>query len=498
MKTLSLISFSALLLASCSGAQQGNYPDGLPEDLRHLPDTDADMPEYCMEADSAKITINFLGEKPAEGELVNIVLSSIASYNELSPIPSDGSGRLTLNVPLEGATQVIVGLDDMSRRPGEAFVAPGEDTDIYLDLRPDSLRSEEMPKVYTNGRYADYNGALSIYGYPHAISVFRPMAPYYRLSGKEFADVMIKAYNDSVEAVKNDPALPKLMKQAAVNSMKADVLEHISMLELALRCAYMQYSGDPTSINPPADSVKLVLDAENVGRIANALGVDDMKLALAYSAPINMVLDRTDWSQYNVGGTALGNMSAYQRAAARALAGNLSEENIESVKNLGNPFYLNAVNSLDAQYKQKVEDAKKSLSVLPEGTDPEKIIETIVEPYKGKVVMIDMWNTWCSPCRAAIAENEPNKSGELSDPDIVWIYLADESSPMNLYVSLIPSIKGIHYRLTQDQAEALHKRFKLDGIPYYILVDRQGNIEGRPDLRDHELFKKTILEKLKK
>ena len=36
----------------------------------------------------------------------------------------------------------------------------------------------------------------------------------------------------------------------------------------------------------------------------------------------------------------------------------------------------------------------------------------------------------------------------------------------------------------------------MDGIPYYIIVDREGNAAGRPDLRDHSLYVKTVLEKL--
>ena len=112
--------------------------------------------------------------------------------------------------------------------------------------------------------------------------------------------------------------------------------------------------------------------------------------------------------------------------------------------------------------------------------------------------MVDLWNTWCGPCRAAIKENEPLKDGELSSDDIVWVYIADDSSPIESYLEMIPDIRGIHYRLMPEQISAIRSHFGVDGIPYYILVGRDGKAEGRPDLRDHDKYKKTILDAVAK
>lgn len=110
--------------------------------------------------------------------------------------------------------------------------------------------------------------------------------------------------------------------------------------------------------------------------------------------------------------------------------------------------------------------------------------------------MVDLWNTWCGPCRAALANNEPEKGGDLSSDDIVWIYIADESSPIDQYAAKIKDIRGIHFRVSDKQITALRKQFNVDGIPYYILVNRQGKATGHPDLRDHNAFKKAILDEV--
>ena len=60
------------------------------------------------------------------------------------------------------------------------------------------------------------------------------------------------------------------------------------------------------------------------------------------------------------------------------------------------------------------------------------------------------------------------------------------------YKTAITEIAGKHYRLTERQYGSLLKQFKIDGIPSYVLVDRNGNSRLRNDLRDHDKLKKTL------
>ena len=44
----------------------------------------------------------------------------------------------------------------------------------------------------------------------------------------------------------------------------------------------------------------------------------------------------------------------------------------------------------------------------------------------------------------------------------------------------------------QEQWKYLCEKFKVDGIPSHVLVDRDGNSKLRNDLRNHDKLKKTL------
>jgi thiol-disulfide isomerase/thioredoxin len=105
----------------------------------------------------------------------------------------------------------------------------------------------------------------------------------------------------------------------------------------------------------------------------------------------------------------------------------------------------------------------------------DKIFDSIVAKYRGKVVYVDFWATWCGPCRAGIKEIGPLKE-ELKDENVAFVYITNETSPEATYKNMIPTIKGEHYRLKQDEFNYLSAKFQITGIPHYVLVDKEGKI----------------------
>ena len=105
---------------------------------------------------------------------------------------------------------------------------------------------------------------------------------------------------------------------------------------------------------------------------------------------------------------------------------------------------------------------------------PENILQTILDNYKGKAVLIDMWATWCGPCRAGHKAMAPLKE-ELKGRNIKFIYITPPSSPPTTWLEMIKDIDGDHYYLTEEQNHYILQHFESSGIPTYAIYDTKGH-----------------------
>jgi thiol-disulfide isomerase/thioredoxin len=106
-------------------------------------------------------------------------------------------------------------------------------------------------------------------------------------------------------------------------------------------------------------------------------------------------------------------------------------------------------------------------------TEGDVLFETIMKKYRGKVVHVDFWATWCGPCISGIERIKPLKA-EMAGKDVVFVYLTNQTSPKETYENMIPDIKGEHYRLSSDEWNILSGKFNVTGIPHIVLVDKNG------------------------
>lgn len=132
---------------------------------------------------------------------------------------------------------------------------------------------------------------------------------------------------------------------------------------------------------------------------------------------------------------------------------------------------------IEAELKSELEATKgktgyKIVEVEKE-VAADKLLQVITRPYRGKMVLVDMWNTWCGPCMRAMKSLKPLKE-ELKE--VVYLYIVDETSPEGKWKVMIPDIPGIHCRISNEQSTALAKLYEYPGIPTYFVVNREGDI----------------------
>lgn len=155
-----------------------------------------------------------------------------------------------------------------------------------------------------------------------------------------------------------------------------------------------------------------------------------------------------------------------------------AEQEVYYKQVLTDPLFIALLNDANESMKPKKKAQPKAGFVLRENPDcpADQVLDAIIERNKGKIQLIDMWATWCGGCRQTIKEYEPLKK---DFPDVAFVYLTNETSPLELWKKIIPEIAGEHYRLGTEQWGYLWTRFKLQGVPYYLIIDEKGTIKDQ-------------------
>ena len=129
-------------------------------------------------------------------------------------------------------------------------------------------------------------------------------------------------------------------------------------------------------------------------------------------------------------------------------------------------------------------------------SDGEKILRKLVEPYKGKIILIDVWGTWCSPCRKALSKSK-EEFERLAPYDVIFLYLAnnsEEESWKNVIKEYnVTGENVVHYNLPEEQQSAVESFLKVNQYPTYRLIDRNGNLlDVNADPRELDEFENLI------
>ncbi len=108
-----------------------------------------------------------------------------------------------------------------------------------------------------------------------------------------------------------------------------------------------------------------------------------------------------------------------------------------------------------------------------------QLIDNIKQSNQGKVIYIDCWATWCGPCKAEMP-NTKKLIKKMEGKDVAFVFLCLDSQK-NIWKENLSQLKieGQHYLLNQQQSNDVRKTFEIQGIPFYVLIDKNGIIEDK-------------------
>ncbi len=211
--------------------------------------------------------------------------------------------------------------------------------------------------------------------------------------------------------------------------------------------------------------------------------------ASKYSAPLNKIrmanLFQESWRlkdsvlRYTMG---LKPSLTYQIAKVRSLNFTFNQMDKELATTVWNNIKPGITNLFVAAsgtqlLNETFPEDKVAATKLPEGA-PTGIFRKIIDPFKGKILFVDFWATTCGPCVGSIKSMKQTRAKYYGNKDFEFIFITDErQSPEKDYTKFIGEQDMVNtFRIPTDEYNYLRQLFRFNGIPRYVVIDKNGDV----------------------
>jgi thiol-disulfide isomerase/thioredoxin len=100
----------------------------------------------------------------------------------------------------------------------------------------------------------------------------------------------------------------------------------------------------------------------------------------------------------------------------------------------------------------------------------------LLDSLEGKVVLLDFWASWCSPCLQSFPwMNELQQKHGGEGLVVVAVNLDQDRALADAFLKKVPA----QFRVEYDGKGDVARQFQVQAMPTSFLIDRQGNVRVR-------------------